>query len=246
MKLGLLVVTAVTIAVCSSPVTLAVPAASHNSNPLVDVVVDATPAHCTLARIRNATSSSSNPTQIPCAPYTLAKSVTMTRSEAVTKSLQYVLRPDQSAPASSWQQETVALSQIASNQRSAHASQVQPLSCSWGGAWSQDEGWPTINSDNLALSISWFTTSDCTGVYLQTAVVRGLTSPKALYLEYESYEICCPVPVWTFDAYIGTNTFTKHLPGNTWKYPTGGDFEYEFSTQSLGGTLWWYDLGPLN
>ncbi len=245
-KFCLLVAATLMVAICSSPIVSASPVQPDSADPLVDVVVDATPPNCALELTRNAASSSSDTTRIPCAPYTLAKSVTMTRTEAVMKGLQYVLRSDQSASASVWQQETDALSQIASNNRSAHASQVQPLSCSWGGSWSQLEGWPTINSDNLDLSISWYTTTDCTGVYLQTAVVREITAVNALYLAEQSYSAsCCPYPTWITNMFVGTNTLVHHLPGNTLKYGNGGDFEDAFSNSSWGGIYWWYDLGPL-
>ncbi len=248
-KFSLFVAIALAVAICSSPVTFAASTQPNDSNPLVDVVVDATPAGCTITRTRVVVNSASTITHVPCRPYTLAKSVTMTRSEAIAKQLQYVSRPSQQADASAWRQETQALSQIVASQRSAYASQAQPLSCAWGGTWSQDEGWPTINGDNLDLSISWFTSSDCRNVYLQTAVIRGITSPNALYLIHISYHACCPYPTWTPNIFVGTNTITKHLPGNTAPYAVGNIFEYTFSDQSLQGGLgnaYWYDLGPLN
>lgn len=245
-KVCLLVAATLVVVICSSPITSAAPIQPNNSDPLVDVVVDATPVGCTLALTHNALSNTSQTEHIPCAPYTLAKSVTMKRSEAIAKHLQYVLRPDQNAPASAWQQETQALSQIASSQHDANSEGVQSLSCTWGGTWSQEEGWPTINSDNLDITISWYTTSDCTGVYLQTAVVRGITAPKILYLLYEEYEICCPIPVRYSGAYVGTNTLVDYLPGDTVKYPNGHNFGYDFSDGYPSGPHeWFYDLGPL-
>lgn len=247
-KFSLLVAIALAVAICSSPVTFAASTQPGDPNPLVDVVVDATPAGCTITRTRAVVNRASTITHVPCRPYTLAKSVTMARSEATARHLQYVIRPDQHADAGAWQQEKQELSQIVASQRSAYASQAQPLSCAWGGTWSQDEGWPTIHGDNLDLSISWFTSSDCRNVYLQTAVIRGITSPNALYLFRISYLACCPYPTWISGLFIGTNTITKHLPGNTAPYAAGNDFEYTFSDDSISGGIgneYWYDLGPL-
>ncbi len=221
------------------------------SDPIVDVLVDATSPACVTAFSDNVGTLAEKTVSVPCAPYTWAHSETMRKSEAVAKHEAYVLYPGAGAPTSAWEARLREQQQILSQKRMANrpgtAAQAAPLvvaSCTQ--IYRQFENWPTYDGDKLDNLVSWFSASDCTHVYIQTGRVKGLTSPHILYIFEQEYDTCCPFPVKYPNAYVGTNTITIPWPGNSAPYPKGSDFWMAFTTQvNGGGDVYWDLMGTL-
>lgn len=220
-------------------------AASMSTDPLVEIVVDATSPLCFIMRTDNVGTPAATKTRIPCAPYTLVKTVSMLRSLAIARQEPYALHPNANATQAEWQAYSSRIHQIAESKRSAHGASataqagIPAPACS--SSWHQDEAWPTINGDNLDLTISWYDheASGCNHIYLQTSAVIGRTSANPLYLDYQAYDDnSIPEPEWVSWAYIGTNTLTHPWGGYT-DPRLSGVFYMEFGQEQFHGSYGW-------
>ena len=87
MALALLAILAV---VCTMQMPLA-QAATIKTDPLVDIVVDATSSSCFFVWAHGASPQAATKTRISCAPYTQVKTVSMLRSRAIALQEPYML-----------------------------------------------------------------------------------------------------------------------------------------------------------
>ena len=226
-------------------------AASISPDPLVDIVVDATSPSCFFVWAHGVSPQAATKTRISCAPYTQVKTVSMLRSRAIALQEPYVLHPNANATQAMWQAYASRFHQIAESKRIAHRGSASAQAGSPAPAcsayWNETTAWPTINGDDLKISISWYSHegSSCNQIYLQTSVVQGLTSPNAESIGIETYQCCFGSPTWEPWEYIGTNTITRHWGGYTQPLPDGGDFYEEFGPGSCCNVNADYDLGYL-
>lgn len=226
-------------------------AASISTDPLVDIVVDATSPSCFFVWAHGVSPQAATKTRISCAPYTQVKTVSMLRSRAIALQEPYMLHPNANATQAEWQAYASRFHQIAKSKRIAHrvsasAQAGTPVpACS--AYWNETTAWPTIDGDELKLSISWYSHegSSCNQIYLQTSVVQGYTSPNPVYIGIESYQGGFLAPTWEPWKFIGTNTVTHGWGGYLYPQPNGGDFYEDFGPSGCCRVDASYDLGYL-
>jgi hypothetical protein len=156
-------------------------AASRESDPMVAIVVDATPKGCTQRIVTQRAGTSNHQTVTRACPSgTFLKTQLIRLSVAQAHHDKYVALPLPGASRAELQRASTAMNQLRAQLRPTPS--VKPLACYDGGATTNLYTTANIGSGTLiAMNVNYYISGDCSSIFLDNIVEQGDNVPNDFY-----------------------------------------------------------------